>query len=146
MYKKIVKGVLVCVSVVFFALVIGYVTYFTTVNFISRSMLGGDESGNTAEAVLSDTVPKDDELSPTPANASGTYYLAKLNGDKIEIYSAGSSSNYENQSNQLNQGQFLYSFTVYVPDIPFDDATALKQGIRFNTKEELAAFEEDFNS
>ncbi len=140
MYKKIVKGVLVCVSVVFFALIIGYVTYFTTMNYISRSMLDSDENINTAEAVISDAVPNNAEASPAPTDASGRYYLAKLNNDRIEIYSCGGSM--ESNSNE----QFLYSFTVYVPDIPFEDVVSLKQGIRFNTKEELASFEEDFNS
>ena len=141
MYKKIVKGVLVCVSVVFFALVIGYVTYFTTMNLISRSMLGGDESGNTVQAVLSDTVPDDSEPSQSPAaDTNQVYYIAKLNGSKVEIYSCGGSS--EPPDNE----QFLYSFSVYVPDIPYEDVGILRQGIRLNTKEELASFEEDFNS
>ena len=42
--------------------------------------------------------------------------------------------------------KFLYSFKVYASDIPDDDILNLTRGIIFKTKEELASFEEDYNS
>lgn len=141
MYKKIIKGVLVCVSVAFFSLVMAYITYFTATNIINRSLSDRNSSENTAEAVLSDTMPNTAEPSSTPFDSGKEYYLARLSGDRIEIYSC-----INTDENTEKSERFLYSFSVYLPDIPNDDAGALKQGIRLNTKEELASLEEDFNS
>lgn len=54
MYKKLVKSIIICVSVVFFTLMIGYITYFATVNVINRSVT---KNLNSAEAVASQTTP-----------------------------------------------------------------------------------------
>lgn len=132
MYKKIVKGVLISVSTVFFALIMGYLAYFGTMSIISRSLSDGSELNIAAESVLSDTVPENFE-SPEPTDA-GSYFIAKLNGNKVEIYSR----------DKDNTEQFLYAFSVYVPDMPSDDIDALRRGIRFNSKEDLLHFEEDF--
>jgi len=132
MYRKIIKGVLVSVSVVFFAVVVGYIAYSGAVSLISRSLSGSDTSSGAAQSVLSETEPEA-AASPSPPE-SATYFLAKLGGDKIEIYSCDGTQN----------EQFLYSFSVYVPDIPEGDAEALRRGIRFGTKEDLLKFEEDF--
>lgn len=132
MYRKIVKGVLISVSTIFFALIMGYLAYYGTMSIISRTLSGGSDSNTLAESVLSDTIPENFE-SPEPTD-SGLYFIAKLNGDKVEIYSRDKDA----------AEQFLYAFSVYVPDMPSDDVDALRRGIRFNTKEELLHFEEDF--
>lgn len=136
MYKKIVKGVILGVSVVFFTLMVGYITYLATLNMINRS----SSDYNSAEAVSSNVTPSDSDLVPSSSPAPETYYLARLNGENIEIYLCSNSETLNN-----NQ-KFLYSFKVYPSDIPDEDVLALTRGIIFRTKEELASFEEDYNS
>lgn len=76
--------------------------------------------------------------SSTPGNEQ--YYLARLNGNSIEIYLCN------NADSTKEAEKFLYSFKVYASDIPDDDILNLTRGIIFKTKEELASFEEDYNS
>lgn len=130
MYNKVLKGVIVSISVVFFALVIGYIAYYGTMRYV-RSSLAADDGlggGTAAESVISNAVPE--TAAPSPFG----HYTARLSGDKIEIYS----------EDDLGKQQFLYSFSVYLPDIPDGDIEVLNRGIRFETREELLKFEEDF--
>ena len=137
MYKKLVKSIIICVSVVFFTLMIGYITYFATVNVINRSVT---KNLNSAEAVASQTTPGMQEAIPSSTPGNEQYYLARLNGNSIEIYLCS------NTDSAKAAEKFLYSFKVYALDIPDDDILNLTRGIIFKTKEELASFEEDYNS
>lgn len=136
MYKKLLKNIIICVSVVFFTLIIGYITYFAALNVINSS----EKDINSAEAVSSMTAPQGSEPSAKPTSEPQPYYLARLNGSSIEIYLC-----YDSDSIANNE-KFLYSFKVYASDIPEEDINALSRGIILKTKEELASFEEDFNS
>lgn len=80
MYKKLVKSIIICVSVVFFTLMIGYITYFATVNVINRSVT---KNLNSAEAVASQTTPGMQEAIPSSTPGNEQYYLARLNGNSI---------------------------------------------------------------
>lgn len=137
MYKKIVKNVIVCISVVFFSLIMLYVVYYSAANMINKALSDGGATENAAEAVSAVAVPEDNNSSESDNNE---YYLARLNGDRVEIFSCA----IQDGGDRIEK--FLYSFLVYAPDIPTDDLAALKQGIRLSTKEELISFEEDFNS
>lgn len=138
MYKKIVKGVLVSVSVVFFTLVIGYITYLGTLTMLNNTANDKINNANSAEAVSSQINPE--SSTPIPELGDSKYFLAKLSGESIEIYLCdGDLSLKENY-------HYLYSFSIYLSDIPKEDLLALRQGVKFSTKEELASFEEDFNS
>lgn len=138
MYKKIVKGVLVSVSVVFFTLIIGYITYLGTLTILSNSASNKKNDINSAEAVSSQVNPENS--TPMPELDESKYFLAKLSGESIEIYLC------DGDSAQNENYHYLYSFSIYLSDIPYDDLLALRQGVKFSTKEELASFEEDFNS
>ncbi len=136
MYKKIIKGIIICVSVAFFIVIICCVTYLATLNILNRAAA---DNPNTAEAVASRAIPETAEESAASPEPS-IYYIAKLNGDKIEIYQCGGSETAETPQN------LLYSFKVYRAGIPDEDISGLTRGIIFKTREELASFEEDFNS
>lgn len=136
MYKKIIKGIIICVSVVFFTIIICYITYLATLNLLNRT---SSSNLNSAEAVISHTVPETAD-EPTASPEPQIYYIAKLNGDKIEIYLCSASETAETPQ------KFLYSFKVYQAGIPDEDIANLTRGIIFKTQEELASFEEDFNS
>lgn len=135
MYRKLLKGVIVSVSVVFFTLMLGYMTYFATLNVINRSAV---ENINSAEAVSSQAVPIEEEPEQSPEII--LYYLARLNGDNIEIYLCS------DNTQASNSQKYLYSFKVYPSDIPDEDILNLSRGIVLRSKEELTSFEEDYNS
>ena len=134
MYRKIIKGTFLCMSVILFTMTIGYVVYISTLNILNRST-----APNSVQAVMSDAAPAD-EASAAPAAEPKEYYIAKLNGGDIEISLVYETSNSEPKE------KFLYSFDVYRGGIPESDLADLSRGIILRSREELAAFEEDFGS
>lgn len=132
MYKKLIRNVILCVSVVFFTLTIGYVSYFSAIRLKGHN----SDSPVSSAAVMSDAAPA--SAAPTLATQEPEYYIAKLNGDLIEIYQCGGESE--------NFKKFLYSFKVYRSGIPEEDLSNLTRGIILRSREDLASFEEDYNS
>ncbi len=132
MYKKLLRNAIMCISVVFFTLAIGYVSYFSAVRFFNR----GSDSPVSSAAVMSDAAPV--TSAPVSATPEPEYYIAKLNGDSVEIYLCGGGSE--------NFKKFLYSFKVYRSGIPEEDLALLTRGIILRSREDLASFEEDYNS
>ena len=133
MYRKIVKCTFLCMSVILFTMTVGYVVYISTLNMLNRGA-----ALNSAEAVMSDTAPA--EATAAPAAEPSEYYIARLSGDDIEI-----SLVYEAPGSEPKE-KFLYSFDVYRGGIPKSDLSDLSRGIILRTREDLAAFEEDFGS
>ena len=116
---------------------IGYITYFATVNVINRSVT---KNLNSAEAVASKQTPGMREAIPSSTPEMSSIISHALMETALKYICAVI------QIQQKAAEKILYSFKVYASDIPDDDILNLTRGIIFKTKEELASFEEDYNS
>lgn len=129
MAKKFLKSLSVGLIVFFIAILCGYISYTITLKY-QKELLDDIAGKDNVAATSSQTVTlKDGET------VMADYYVARLEEDKIAVYVS------------VNQKEaFLYSMDIYETDFPKEDIEKLRNGIIFNTRQELTSFEEDFTS
>ncbi len=125
MSKKFFRAITLGVIIFSIACLAGYLSYLAVYNHQSKMLNERYNSG-----VFADTAPTAGESIPV---SNGIKYIAKFENDDISIYMSDGTEEI-----------FLYSLDIYTKDLPVEDIIRLKEGIVLETKEALAAFEEDF--
>ena len=128
MAKRFFRSLVVGIIVFAVAILAGYLSYVVTCRYQARDSLP------VTDSAFATPVSRETEPLTGPLRLE-SYYLARLENDDISIY-------------LLENGKesFLYTLDIYIGDLPEEDRTRLTEGIVLTTRQELASFEEDYNS
>lgn len=134
MTKKFFRSLAIGIAVFAFSVLIMYLTYFFTIDYVTRRQMDAvmpvDDTAAAAQEAAAESQPLEDSQVQ-----DFDHYLARLEGNTVKIYICGSAGE-----------SFLYNLNVYVNDIPQQDQEALRRGVILKNKQELTSFEEDYNS
>ncbi len=126
MVKKMFRSLMLGIVVFSVALLAGYLSYMVTYRYQTQKVL--------------ENLPPHDAVSAAAVSPAGPldtrqHYLARLENGEIAIYAIidGTES-------------FLYTLDIRTGELPAGDLAELRQGIVLTNRQELASFEEDFNS
>ncbi len=132
MAKKFFRSFLVGLIVFAVAVLAGYLSYVWTYRYQSQKL---QESLHAQDHAFAAPVYRE----AAPLSSSGIldaeYYIARLENNNIAIYTS-----------QDGRESFLYTLHIYTEDLPESDRTRLLEGVVLRTRQELASFEEDYNS
>lgn len=128
MAKKMFRSLMVGLIVFATAVLAGYLSYLWTYRYQSQKL---QQSLHPTDNALAASVYQD----APPLSASDVLYIARLEHDGISIYTF-----------EDGRESFLYTLHIYTGDLPEADRTRLTQGVVLKTRQELASFEEDYNS
>lgn len=132
MAKKFFRSFLIGLIVFAVAVLAGYLSYMWTYRYQTQKL---QESLYPQDYAFATPVYRES----TPLSSSGIldaqYYIARLENNDIAIYIS-----------QDGKESFLYTLHIYTEDLPETDRTRLLEGVVLRTRQELASFEEDYNS
>ena len=120
MTEKHIRSGMIGVCVFLTAVIIGTLAYRT------------GKTGNQPPMPAEQTVTAEAE---DAQKETAEYYTVRLDGDVLSVYSG------------FGKGEeFMYTLDVRIEDISEDEESWLREGVVLNSRQELAAFEEDFAS
>lgn len=132
MAKKFFRSLMLGIIVFSVAVFAGYLSYIAAyriqTNRLSQTLLPPDRAEAAPVSRPAQPLP---ESRVTPVD----YYIARFENNDISIYTFFN-----------GKEAFLYSLDIYAGDLPAEDLLRLREGVILHTKQELAAFEEDFTS
>lgn len=132
MAKKFFRSLIVGLIVFAVASLAGYLSYVWTYRYQSQRL---QESLHTADSALAAPVYREAPPFSSYDVLEAEHYIARLEENGISIYTF-----------QDGKESFLYTLHIYTGDLPEADRTRLLQGVVLKTRQELASFEEDYNS
>ncbi|MBQ2614039.1 MAG: hypothetical protein IJB80_01750 [Clostridia bacterium] len=126
MVKKMFRSLILGIVVFAVSLLAGYLSYMLTYRYQAQKVL--------------EQLPPNDAVSAAAVSVAGPldtrqHYLARMENGKIVIYAVTDDTE-----------SFLYTLDIRAGELPPGDLAELRQGIVLTNRQELASFEEDFNS
>ena len=132
MAKKFFRSFLVGLIVFAVAVLAGYLSYVWTYRYQSQKL---KESLSAQDQAFAAPVYRESAPFSSADIFDTQHYIARLENNDIAIYTT-----------QDGRESFLYTLHIYTEDLPEADRTRLLEGVVLKGRQELASFEEDYNS